>query len=400
MDNSSPLADLLRPKNIQDVVGQGHLLGEGKPLRRMIDSGKIFSIILWGSPGCGKTTIANLLAHAIKAEFVSISAIFSGISDLKKIFEEAKKHQKTVLFVDEIHRFNKTQQDSFLPVLEDGRVCLIGATTENPSFELNKALLSRCQVFSLKSLEREDLDILFEKAHSFLGRKCFFTDDSKEHLKDMCGGDGRAYLNMLELLLPLDHEITPEIIENVIQRRAPIYDKKGDQHYDFISVLHKSMRASDVDAALYWLERMMYAGEDPLYILRRLIRFATEDIGMSDPGALRMVLDAHHAYEILGSPEGDLVLYQAVIYLATAPKSNSVYLAQKNLSPFKKDYSNPPAYALNSSKGYLYDHDLQDAFSGMSYFPEGMQRIKVYNPVERGFERDIKKRLEYWDRKR
>ncbi len=400
MDNFSPLADLLRPKTIGDVVGQGHLLGEGKSVSRMIAAGKISSMIFWGPPGCGKTTIAKLLNDTVGGKFIAISAIFSGIADLKKIFEEAKGHQKTVLFVDEIHRFNKTQQDSFLPVLEDGTVCLIGATTENPSFELNKALLSRCQVFQLKPLEGKDLDILFEKAHAFLGKSSAFTNEAKERLKEMSGGDGRAFLNMLELTLNADQEITSELIEDILQRRAPIYDKKGDQHYNLISVLHKSMRASDVDAALYWLSRMLAGGEDPLYILRRLIRFATEDIGMSDPAALRMALDAYRSYEILGSPEGDLALYQAVIYLATAPKSNSVYVAQKNVSSFKSDYLNPPVYALNSPKGYIYDHDLDDAFSGMSYFPEGMKRIKFYHPVERGFERDIKKRLEYWEKKR
>ncbi len=400
-----PLAELLRPKSLCEVVGQDHLLAKDYPLDRMCSLGKISSMILCGPPGCGKTTIAKLLSQSLSnAHFVSISAVFSGVSDLKKIFEESRLRRKsggnTVLFVDEIHRFNKSQQDSFLSVIEDGTIVLIGATTENPSFELNKALLSRCQVFFLKDLDESSLNILFEKAEIFLKKTIRISKEAKQYLNSMCSGDGRFYLNMLEILSDLEQEIDIPLLQSVVQKRAPLYDKGGDQHYNLISVLHKSMRASDVNAALYWLERMLNGGEDPSYILRRLIRFSIEDIGMADPDALGLVLNIHRAHEILGSPEGDLGIYQGVIYLATAPKSNSVYASQKKVSALKSQNYPPPEYSLNYSKNYIYDHDLSDAFSGVSYFPKGVDRREFYEPPQRGFEREILKRIEYWEKLR
>lgn len=397
----APLAELLRPKTLCEVVGQDHLLAKDQPLGRMMSLEKVSSMILCGPPGCGKTTIARLLTQSSQDNhFVSISAVFSGVSDLKKIFEESRVRKSTggntVLFVDEIHRFNKSQQDSFLSVIEDGTIILIGATTENPSFELNKALLSRCQIFTLKDLDESSLNLLFEKAQAFFQTTISITKEAKQHLSVMCAGDGRFYLNMLEMLFGLGQEIDIPLIESVLQKRAPLYDKGGDQHYNLISILHKSMRASDVNAALYWLGRMLGGGEDPSYILRRLIRFAIEDIGMADPAALGVILNLHKAYEVLGSPEGDLGLYQGVIYLATAPKSNSTYVSQKKVLALQAKNYPPPEYALNYSKNYIYDHDLNDAFSGVNYFPKELDRMELYVPVQRGFEREIVKRLEYW----
>ncbi|RMF12564.1 MAG: replication-associated recombination protein A, partial [Alphaproteobacteria bacterium] len=388
------------------------------PLRRMLASGRLTSLVFWGPPGTGKTTIARLLAHHVNMEFVQISAVFSGVADLRKAFEAARQRRQagrgTLLFVDEIHRFNRSQQDGFLPYVEDGTVVLVGATTENPSFELNAALLSRLQVLVLHRLDEAALEALLARAEALEGRSLPVTDEGRAALKAMADGDGRYLLNMAELLLsqsfskPLD---AGDLVE-AVQRRAPVYDKDREEHYNLISALHKSLRGSDVDAALYWTARMLVAGEDPLYIARRLVRFACEDVGLADPQALVQALAAKDAYEFLGSPEGELAVVQAVIYLATAPKSNAAYTAEKaaRAAARKTGSLRPPAHILNAptrlmedlgyGKGYAYDHDRPEGFSGQNYFPDEMKRERFYVPPERGFEREIVKRLKYWEKLR
>ena len=411
-----PLADRLRPDALEKVVGQDHLIGPQGPLGRMLEAGRISSIVLWGPPGSGKTTIARLLAERAGLAFEPISAVFSGVAELRKIFERARQRrddgQGTLLFVDEIHRFNRAQQDAFLPVVEDGTVTLVGATTENPSFELNAALLSRCQVLVLNRLDGTALDELMRRAEEAESRTLPLTDDARAALKAMADGDGRFVLNLAEELFALPADEAGELdvagLTQAVQRRAPIYDKAQEGHYNLISALHKSMRGSDVDASLYWLARMLAGGEDPIYILRRLTRFAVEDVGMADPGALPQAIAAWEAYDRLGSPEGELAVAQAVIHLATAPKSNAGYRAFAKATRAAKETGSlmPPKHILNAptrlmkdigyGKGYEYDHDAEDGFSGQNYFPEGMERATFYEPVERGFEREIRKRLDYW----
>jgi len=411
-----PLADRLRPDALEKVVGQDHLIGPQGPLGRMLEAGRISSIVLWGPPGSGKTTIARLLAERAGLAFEPISAVFSGVAELRKIFERARQRrddgQGTLLFVDEIHRFNRAQQDAFLPVVEDGSFSLVAATTENPSFELNAALLSRCQVLVLNRLDGTALDELMRRAEEAESRTLPLTDDARAALKAMADGDGRFVLNLAEELFALPADEAGELdvagLTQAVQRRAPIYDKAQEGHYNLISALHKSMRGSDVDASLYWLARMLAGGEDPIYILRRLTRFAVEDVGMADPGALPQAIAAWEAYDRLGSPEGELAVAQAVIHLATAPKSNAGYRAFAKATRAAKETGSlmPPKHILNAptrlmkdigyGKGYEYDHDAEDGFSGQNYFPEGMERASFYEPVERGFEREIKKRLDYW----
>ncbi len=411
-----PLADRLRPQALEEIVGQDHLVGEGGALRRMIDSGSLSSIILWGPPGCGKTTIARILAQHTDLHFEQISAIFSGVADLKKVFESAKFRRQngrgTLLFVDEIHRFNKSQQDAFLPVMEDGTIILIGATTENPSFELNGALLSRSQVLVLKRLDDEALEQIMERAEEAAGKKLPLDANARETLKAMADGDGRYALNLTEQVLAQTKQLDTEGLTQLLQKRAPLYDKKDDSHYNLISALHKSVRGSDADAALYWLSRMLVGGEDPRYIARRVTRMAVEDIGMADPQALGVAINAWETYERLGSPEGELAIAQAVIYMATAPKSNAAYSAIKAANRAARETGSlmPPKHILNAptklmknlgySDGYEYDHDAEGAFSGQDYFPDEMPRENFYNPPERGFEREIRKRLDYWDKLR
>ncbi|MCQ2914006.1 MAG: replication-associated recombination protein A [Alphaproteobacteria bacterium] len=417
-----PLADVLRPKKLSEVAGQEHLLADDAPLGRMLNSGNISSFILWGPPGCGKTTIARLVAQYADMDFVTISAVFSGVSDLRKIFDAAKEKleqgRQTILFVDEIHRFNRSQQDSFLPYVEDGTVILIGATTENPSFELNSALLSRCKVFVLKRLSDEALERIIEKAEEYTKKPLPVEDETRDLVKSMADGDGRYLSNMIEVLFNLpDAEIAKGLIDNerlmkIIAKRPAIYDKDRDGHYNLISAVHKSLRGSDVDAALYWTARMVASGEDVRYILRRLTRFAVEDVGMSDPNALTQAISAWKAYERLGSPEGDLALAQLVVYLATAPKSIGVYKAWNEAFALAKQTGSlmPPMHILNAptklmedlgyNAGYQYDPETKDGFSGQNYFPEKMGRRKFYKPIERGFEREIVKRLAYWEKLR
>ena len=411
-----PLADRMRPTAIEDIVGQDELLGEGAPLRRMIDSGKLSSFILWGPPGCGKTTLARILASRTNLRFTALSAVFSGVADLRKAFDDAAKYHQygegTLLFVDEIHRFNRAQQDGFLPFVENGTVVLVGATTENPSFELNSALLSRCKIFTLKPLSSSALEQLTARAENIMARPLPVTPDARQTLIDLADGDGRYFINLLETVYDLtgmNEILDPDALLKVVQRRAPIYDKDRDGHYNLISALHKSLRGSDTDAALYWAARMLESGEDPAYILRRLTRFASEDVGLADPNALSLAIAAWDSYDRLGSPEGELAIAELIIYLGTAPKSNAAETAWYAAKRAAKEFSSltPPAHILNAptkmmkdlgyGKGYIYDHDTPEGFSGQNYFPEAMGRKRFYRPVERGFEREISRRLAYWE---
>lgn len=410
-----PLADLMRPATIDDIVGQRQLLGETGLVRRMVDGKKLSNLILWGPPGCGKTTIARALANSVDMDFVPMSAVFSGTADIKKAMEAAKMNREigrnTLLFIDEIHRFNKTQQDTLLPYLEDGTVVFMGATTENPSFNLNNALLSRCHVGVLTGLDTEDLMTLIGRAEEFLGKKLPLDADARIHLAQMADGDARFLLNTIEYLSNANFKktLTPDTLDTAVQKRAPLSDKSGDEHYNLISAVHKSLRASDTDAALYWTARMMTSGQDPMYLFRRLTRFAMEDIGLADPNALQMAISAWQAYERMGSPEGDLALTQLVIYLGTAPKSTGNYRAQSAAYAAARETGSlpPPKNILNAptkmmknigyGAGYIYEPDTASGFSGQNCFPESMPRQKFYVPVERGFEREIKKRLDYWD---
>jgi putative ATPase len=414
-----PLADRLRPRTLDEVVGQDQLLGSDGALTRMLARGSLASLILWGPPGVGKTTIARLLAARAGLHFVQLSAVFSGVADLKKAFDEAARRRRhgdgTLLFVDEIHRFNRAQQDGFLPVVEEGTITLIGATTENPSFALNGALLSRCQVLVLRRLDDAALDLLLSRAETELRRPLPLTAEARIALRAMADGDGRYLLNMAEQIaaLPDDTpEMDPGALSELLARRAALYDKDREEHYNLISALHKSLRGSDPDAALYWFARMLNGGEDPRYIARRLVRFAAEDIGMADPNALTQALAGWETYERLGSPEGELAIAQVVIYLGTAPKSNAIYTAYSAAGASAKATGSlmPPAHILNAptrlmknlgyGAGYEYDHQAEDAFSGQNYFPDGMVRERFYQPNDRGFEREIGKRLEYWERLR
>ncbi len=417
-DAPRPLADSLRPASLEEVLGQDHLLGAEAPLGRMTREGRLTSMILWGPPGTGKTTIARLLAGRTDLHFEPLSAVFSGVADLRKVFERAKERRVgglgTLLFVDEIHRFNRAQQDGFLPYVEDGTVILVGATTENPSFELNGALLSRSQVFVLNRLGHEALESLLARAETEIGRALPLTAEARSAVCAMADGDGRYLLNLAEEIATLNPEDMLDVtaLTKAIQRRAPLYDKSQEAHYNLISALHKSLRGSDADAALYWLARMLTGGEDPRYIARRLTRFAVEDIGLADPDALPQSLAAWEAYERIGSPEGDLAIAQCVLYLATAPKSNAVYraLSRANKAASETGSLAPPKHILNAptslmkdlgyGDGYQYDHDTADGFSGQDYFPDEMNRANFYQPADRGFERDVKKRLEYWQKLR
>lgn len=408
----SPLPDRMRPTTLEEVVGQGHLLDPGKSLHRMLEAGNLPSLILWGPPGCGKTTLARILAKNSGHSFEQLSAVFSGVKDLKTVFERGRytrqQGHQTVLFVDEIHRFMKSQQDAFLPVIEDGTVILIGATTENPSFELNAALLSRCQVLVLKRLEEPALEALLQRAEEAEGRALPLSKEARELLKVFADGDGRYALSMAEQVFTQQEPLDAEAFTTVIQRRAPLYDKKEEGHYNLISALHKSIRGSDPDAALYWLARMLSGGEDAGFIARRMVRMASEDIGLADPQALPHTLAAWDSYERLGSPEGELALASAAVYLATAPKSIAVYSAFGQAQSLAKKTGSfmPPKHILNAPTklmkeegyggGYIYDPDTPESFSGQEYFPAEIGPQTFYHPVQRGFERDIQKRLDYW----
>jgi len=415
-----PLADRLRPKKLEEVVGQEQVLGEDSPLGRMLQTGRISSFILWGPPGCGKTTIARLIAEYTNLYFEQISAVFSGVADLKRVFQYAEERRATqgkgtLLFVDEIHRFNKSQQDGFLPYVENGTVILVGATTENPSFELNAALLSRCQVFVLNRLNFDDFEELLQRAEREEGMKLPVDDEARELMKTVADGDGRYILNIAESVWAFAQEgeiFDKDKLMKIIRSRAPVYDKGRDGHYNLISAVHKSLRGSDVDAALYWAGRMLVSGEDPRYLIRRLIRFSIEDVSLADPNAVVQAIACADTYERLGSPEGDLAIMQLVAYLATAPKSAAVYKAMHKVFDAAKQTGSlmPPKHILNAptklmknlgySDGYIYDQDLEDGFSGQDYFPEEMGRRRFYNPVDRGFEREIRKRIDYFDKLR
>ncbi|HWY61099.1 MAG TPA: replication-associated recombination protein A [Rhizomicrobium sp.] len=417
-DAPRPLADRLRPKSLSEVVGQGHLLGPDGPIGRMVTAHTPHSIILWGPPGTGKTTIARLLSTAFNLHFEQLSAVFSGVADLKKSFEAARTRRKmgqgTLLFIDEIHRFNRSQQDSFLPVMEDGTVVLVGATTENPSFELNGALLSRAQVLVLRRLDDAALEKLLERAEAHYGEALKLTSDARASMRAMSDGDGRYLLNMAEEVAGLKHAkpLDSAGLMAAVQRRMPLYDKSREEHYNIISALHKSIRGSDPDAALYWLARMLAGGEQPLFIARRLVRAAVEDIGLADPEAVHQALAAKDVFDFLGSPEGELALAQCVLYLASAPKSNAVYIALGAAKQAAEEHGSlmPPAHILNAptklmknlgyGANYQYDHDAEQGFSGQNYFPDAMAREQFYRPKDTGFEREIAKRLEYWSKLR
>lgn len=409
-----PLADRLRPASLDEVIGQSQLLGPEGPLGVMLASNALSSLILWGPPGVGKTTIARLLAKETDLSFVQISAIFSGVPEMRKVFEAAKLRrqngQGTLLFVDEIHRFNKAQQDSFLPHMENGTILLVGATTENPSFELNAALLSRAQVLVLERLSFADLELIAQRAETEISKALPLNGEAREQLFEMADGDGRALLNLVEQILAwkVDAPLDPKALGQRLMKRATNYDKSGDQHYNLISALHKSVRGSDPDASLYWLARMLEGGEDPRYLARRITRMAVEDIGLADPQAIQLCLNAWETYERLGSPEGELALAEMIVYLALAPKSNAVYTAWKaaKVEARRTGSESPPKHILNAptklmkehgyGDGYAYDHDAEDGFSGQNYFPDKMKRPVFYQPPERGFERELKKRVEYF----
>ena len=411
-DDVRPLPDRLRPDELNQVAGQGHLTAPGTPLYRMIETGSVTSMILWGPPGCGKTTLARIVSEGSGLAFEQLSATFAGVKELRSVFESARLRrsngQKTLLFVDEIHRFMKSQQDALLPVIEDGTIVLIGATTENPSFELNPALLSRSQVFILKRLDDEALELLLARAEADQGRSLPLTNQARDVLKSLSDGDGRYALSMAEQVFAQDRELDAEALMAMVQKRAPLYDKSDEGHYNLISALHKSVRGSDPDAALYYFARMLDGGEDPRFIARRMTRMAVEDIGLADPTALQHCVSAWDAYERLGSPEGELALAQALVFLATAPKSTAVYAAYNAAVAAAKETGSvaPPKHILNAptglmkdegyGDGYIYDPDTPESFSGQDYFPEETGRLSFYNPVGRGFERDIQKRLAYW----
>ncbi len=415
---NAPLADKLRPAALGDIVGQEHLTGPDGAIGRMVTAGKLSSMVLWGPPGTGKTSIARLLAAAVGLRFVAISAVFSGVADLKKVFSEARTAaragQRTLLFVDEIHRFNRAQQDGFLPYVEDGTVTLVGATTENPSFELNAALLSRCQVLILHRLDEKALETLVERAETEIGRAIPLTREARQALIASADGDGRFLLNQVETIFDVEpaKPLDPAGMAALLQRRVPVYDKDREGHYNLISALHKSLRGSDPQAALYYLARMLVAGEEPLYVMRRLTRFASEDIGLADPQALVQCLAAKDAYDFLGSPEGELAIVQACLYCAVAPKSNAAYAAQKGAWRAARDSGSlmPPAHILNAptklmkdigyGKGYAYDHDSEGGFSGADYWPDELEPQDFYRPTDRGFEARVRERMQYWAERR